>query len=203
MGTPRQMLTLDVGRRNACRNTVYLGEGDVNGTMLVVSVTEYGSPFDCEGYTPYLMVPLRDGSVYRKDGTATGNVVSIVVDESGLGNVNGRIPNAYVSLEGEDGTMTSTQRFDVFVVESHREAVAPDSFVTDLESLTTRVAALEKALRDALETEGQTDGTNTGDDEPTTSDEPSTGDEPTTGDEPPTGDEPTTGDDTGDTEGGA
>lgn len=146
MGVPRQTLTLDVSRRNASRHIVHLGEGDVNGTMLVVSVTEDGVPFGCDGYQPFLMIPLRDGSVYRKEGTAAGNVVTITVDESGLGNVNGRMPGAYVSLEGEDGTVTSTQRFDVLIAESRREAVAPDTFVTDMEALTARIAALESAL---------------------------------------------------------
>jgi hypothetical protein len=68
------------------------------------------------------------------------------VDESGLGNVDGRLPGAYVSLESEGGVVTSTQRFDVVMEKSGRESVAPDTFATDLEALTARVAALEAAL---------------------------------------------------------
>lgn len=165
MGAPRQLLTLDVGRRNASRHVVYLGEGDVNGTTLIVTVTEGGTPFDCDEYVPYLMVPVRDGTVYRQEGTASGNTVTITVDESGLGNVSGKLPGAYVSLEAEDGTVTSTQRFDVCVIESWRESVAPDTFATDMEALEKRVAALEAALGIAADDgTGQTDdGTADGD----------------------------------------
>lgn len=163
MGAPRQLLTLDVGRRNASRHVVHLGEGDVNGTTLVVTVTEGGTPFDCDEYTPYLMVPVRDGTVYRQEGTASGNTVTITVNESGLGNVSGKLPGAYVSLEAEDGTVTSTQRFDVCVIESWREAVAPDTFATDMETLERRVTALEAALGVTTDDDGQNDGDATDD----------------------------------------
>jgi len=177
MGTPRQTLTLDVGKRNASRRMVYLGEGDVNGTVLVVTVTENGNFFDCSEYTPYLMVPVRGGTVYRQEGTAIGNVVTVTVDESGLGNVDGRLPGAYVSLESEGGVVTSTQRFDVVMEKSGRESVAPDTFATDLEALTARVAALEAALGIAGDgTQGDdTQGDGSGDG-------PSDGQDGTTGD---------------------
>ena len=146
MGAPKQTLTLDVGKRNASRRIVYLGEGDVNGTVLIIYVTEDGKPFDCSEYTPYVMIPVRNGTVYRQEGAASGNVVTVTVNESGLGNVDGRLPGAYVSLEAEDGTITSTQRFDVTIIKSNRESVAPDTFATDLDALIARVAALEAAM---------------------------------------------------------
>lgn len=158
MGTPRQTLTLDVGRRNASRQVVYLGEGDVNGTVLIVLVTEDGAPFGCDGYTPYLMVPVRDGVVYRQEGSAAGNVVTITVDESALGNVDGRMPGAYISLEAGDGTVTSTQRFDVSVSKSGRESVAPDTFATDIEAINARLAAIEAALGIAGQDDAGGDG---------------------------------------------
>lgn len=157
MGAPKQTLTLDVGKRNASRRIVYLGEGDVNGTVLIIYVTEDGKPFDCSEYTPYVMIPVRNGTVYRQEGAASGNVVTVTVNESGLGNVDGRLPGAYVSLEAEDGTITSTQRFDVTIIKSNRESVAPDTFATDLEALTARVAALEAAMGMATD-DTQSDG---------------------------------------------
>lgn len=168
MGAPKQTLTLDVGKRNASRRIVYLGEGDVNGTVLIIYVTEDGKPFDCSEYTPYVMIPVRNGTVYRQEGAASGNVVTVTVNESGLGNVDGRLPGAYVSLEAGDGTITSTQRFDVTIIKSNRESVAPDTFATDLEALTARVAALEAAMgmaADDTQGDGSDDTQDNGPDE--------------------------------------
>ena len=117
--TPTQTITLDLSRRSERPQRVYLGQGDRNGTTLRVLVTDDGEPFDCTGLTPYLMVGWS-GSV-RQEGTVSGNVVTIPVDESAFGDWHGTTGNAYVSLESGD-MATSTQRF---VVTMHASAAAP------------------------------------------------------------------------------
>ena len=49
MSAPTQNITLDMGRRSESRKVVYLGQGDSNGTMLVVTLTECGRPYDATG----------------------------------------------------------------------------------------------------------------------------------------------------------
>lgn len=118
MPTPKQTITLDVNRRDASPPRVYLGSGDHNGTTLKVILTEDGRPHDTE-LTPYLMIGWGTGS-YRQEGSVSGNVATIPIDEANLGDFYGVTGNAYISLEGED-VITSTQRFVVHVAKSAAE----------------------------------------------------------------------------------
>ena len=120
MPTPKQTITLDVNRRDASPPRVFLGGGDRNGTLLRVNVTEDGRPFDCTGMTPYLVTP-----VCRWQGTASGPMLEIPVDESMLGDYSGTTGGAYVSLESED-MATSTQRFVVTVYPRVPEPEEPE-----------------------------------------------------------------------------
>lgn len=138
---PRQSITLDVGKRRTKRECVTLGGGDVNGTDLVVTVTEDGRPFDCSEYVPFLMVPVGDGC-YRQEGEAAGSVATITIDESQLGGHVGFLTGAYLSLEGED-VVTSTQRFDVEVLRP-----ADGSEVASLE---TRLAEAEATIAELMQ----------------------------------------------------
>ncbi len=117
--TPTQTVSLDLSRSGVLSQRVHLGCGDRNGTVLKAIITDGGDPFDCDGLTPYLVVPM-DGSTVRWEGTASGNVATIPIDESDLGDFSGKVGDAYVSLESDD-MATSTQRLTIVVLEGASE----------------------------------------------------------------------------------
>lgn len=123
MSAPTQNVTLDLSRIGALPPRVYLGSGDRNGTVLKAIITDDGAPFDCDGLTPYLVVPLD--TTVKWQGTASGNVATIPIDESALGDFVGKVGNAYVSLESDE-MATSTQRLTVVVLEGASEDAADD-----------------------------------------------------------------------------
>jgi len=118
MYAPTQNITLDMGRRTESRKVVYLGQGDSNGTTLMVSLTDGGRPYDVSGLTVTLTISVC-GEMFTFDGTANGNMAQFQIDESTLGDVNGRFRGAYVSISDETFT-TSSQRFDVEVLPSFK-----------------------------------------------------------------------------------
>ncbi len=123
--TPTQTVSLDLSRSGVLSQRVHLGCGDKNGTVLKAIITDGGDPFDCDGLTPYLVVPM-DGSTVRWEGTASGNVATIPIDESDLGDFSGKVGDAYVSLESDD-MATSTQRLIVVVLPGATEESTDES----------------------------------------------------------------------------
>ena len=143
---PTQSISLDVNRSKVSRERVYLGEGDRNGTVIEVAVTENGRPFDCSPYTPYVMIPVGK-TLYRSAGESHGSVLTLPIDESRLGNFSGTIGAAYVSLEDEDGIVTSTQRFTIHVAEAADEnAEAPETYASDLDELYVKAKSIADAM---------------------------------------------------------
>lgn len=126
---PMQNITLDMGRRSESRRVVYLGQGDSNGTTLVVSLTEGGRPYDATGMTATMTVPI-EGVAINFAGEVTGTTARFAVDESLLGDVSGRFRGAYVTLSSE-GSTSSSQRFDVEVYQSFAPAAEPAEDPTD------------------------------------------------------------------------
>ena len=104
-----------MGKRTESRKVVYLGQGDSNGTTLIVSLTEDGRPYDATGMEASLTIPICDVA-HVFTGTVSGTTVRFEIDESTLGNVNGRFRGAYVTLAGD--FTSSSQRFDVEVLQS-------------------------------------------------------------------------------------
>ena len=117
MIAPTRKLELDVVSGGEVRDRLRLGQGDRNGMRLVVNLTEDGLPFDCTGYTPYLMIPIGRRR-YRQEGEVNGDVATFLVDASRLGDFVGTVGGAYVSLEAGGEAVTSTQRFSVEVTRS-------------------------------------------------------------------------------------
>lgn len=144
---PTQLIRLDVSRSKVSRERVHLGEGDRNGTILEVMVTENGEPFDCTPYTPYVMIPVGN-MLYRSVGTSDGQTLTIPIDESRLGNFSGTVGAAYVSLEDENGEIvTSTQRFTVHVARAADEnAEPPETYASDLDELYVKAKSIAEAM---------------------------------------------------------
>lgn len=117
---PTQNIALDMGRRSESRRVVYLGQGDSNGTTLVVSLTEGGRPYDATGMTAVVTVPI-EGVAVNFEGDVVGTTARFAIDESMLGDVSGRFRGAYLTLSS-DGSASSSQRFDVEVLQSFSPA---------------------------------------------------------------------------------
>lgn len=148
MATPTQGIELDVGREGVGPE-VWLGEGDSNGTVLRVRVTEGGEDFDIEGYEPFLMVLLPDGrTIYRQGGTVEGGEAVVAIDESRMGNAVGTTRTAYLSLE-RDGVATSTQRFPLRILRAADDGADPEPYVSDLDELYERAEELIGDLEEA------------------------------------------------------
>lgn len=116
---PIQSITLDMGRRTESRKVVYLGQGDSNGTTLLVSLTEDSRPYDATGMSATVTMPIYDNGAKVFSGDVNGTTVRFDIDESSLGNVNGRFRGAYVTLYGD--FISSSQRFDVDILPSFTE----------------------------------------------------------------------------------
>ena len=67
-----------------------------------------------------MTVPI-EGVAVNFEGEVLGSTVSLSIDESLLGDVNGRFRGAYLTLSSDEST-TSSQRFDVDVLESFSPA---------------------------------------------------------------------------------
>ena len=117
---PTQNIALDMGRRSESRRVVYLGQGDSNGTTLVVSLTDGGRPYDATGMTAVVTVPI-EGVAVNFEGEVVGTTARFAIDESMLGDVSGRFRGAYLTLSS-DGSASSSQRFDVEVLQSFSPA---------------------------------------------------------------------------------
>ena len=120
-----QRFTLDVSKEPAVLPVLYLGQGDKNGTTLVAELYDNGVALSASGYVPSFEMRLPGGKAYYKvDGTLSGNVATIPIDETYAAAVAGRACTAYVSLKS-GGNVVSTTRMNVAVLESATNDVNP------------------------------------------------------------------------------
>ena len=120
-----QRFTLDVSKEPAVLPVLYLGQGDKNGTTLVAELYDNGVALSASGYVPSFEMRLPGGKAYYKvDGTLSGNVATIPIDETYAAAVAGRACTAYVSLKS-GSNVVSTTRMNVAVLESATNDVNP------------------------------------------------------------------------------
>ena len=120
-----QRFTLDVSKEPAVLPVLYLGQGDKNGTTLVAELYDNGVALSASSYTPSFEMRLPGGKAYYKvDGTLSGNVATIPIDETYAAAVAGMACTAYVSLKS-GGNVVSTTRMNVAVLESATNDVNP------------------------------------------------------------------------------
>ena len=120
-----QRITLDLSK-DLLPPTIFLGQGDSNGTTVEVEVEDGGNPVALASFDVRLCVglPKRGGS-YEVMGTKSGNVASFDVDETYAAAVPGRSGFAYVQLLQGDDVICSTSRATVIVERSHTDGVDP------------------------------------------------------------------------------
>lgn len=119
-------ITLDVSKEPAHEPTIYLGQGDKNGTTLVVNLFDNGSVLDLTDKTVSFLMRTPGGTdYYQSTGTVSGNTATFVIDETYAAGHVGNTDVAYVKVSYGDTEITSTSRIRVTVLASATEGVEP------------------------------------------------------------------------------
>ncbi len=109
-----QRIQLDISKRPCIAPVVRLRQGDRNGTILAVDVTDNGEAADLSGLDATLLATLPDGSMYQAAGTVSGSTATFQIDETDM--PSGTAKLAYVELS-DDGATYSTQGFTLTIEE--------------------------------------------------------------------------------------
>ena len=127
-----QSVSLDISKRPAIVQTLYLGQGDKNGTTLNASIYENGLAFSLTGKSAkFAMRSPKGAGYYEVDGTVSGNVATFAIDETYAATVAGTTDCAYVEILEGDTIIASTNRFRVVVLESATENTDPNGAYTN------------------------------------------------------------------------
>ena len=126
-----QTIKLDLSKTSKRRQTVFLRQGDVNGTTIVVEVEDNHSPFDVTGKDVTLVLRAPRGEAYVEiEGTADGNTATFLVNEAYAAATAGKSGLNYMKIE-DDGTVSSTGSFDTVVLEDGTEGVEQEQMYTN------------------------------------------------------------------------
>ncbi|MRX82262.1 BppU family phage baseplate upper protein [Eggerthella guodeyinii] len=119
-----QTLELDISKRGGGQ-CVIIGQGDKSGTTIEAHVYDNGATVALAGYTVQLVARLPDRAHYaRLNATASGSVITCVVDESKLASVSGYTDEAYFTL-AKGGATYSTERFALDIKRSGLDGQTP------------------------------------------------------------------------------
>lgn len=124
-----------------------IGQGDHNGTVVVVKVTDGGAAFDLSGYDVFFEMLLPDRETYyRKAGVAERDVATFTIDERYAGQVPGDTKVAYVSIEDGENLVASTERISVHVERSARYAAeVPETWMSGIDETIAAMKAADDA----------------------------------------------------------
>lgn len=148
-------LTLDLNKSRAS-SPVRLRQGDKSGTTITALILDHGATADLTGMTAQLVMELPDGTqYYRKSASVSGNVVTVVVDESTAASVPGRTANAYIQTLQGTTVKASTGSFVVEVLpdalEGHTVPESYDSAIQDaIDALDAAVEQMPDMVEDVL-----------------------------------------------------
>lgn len=119
-------ITLDVSKEPAHEPTLYIAQGDKNGTTLVVSMFDNGQVLDLTGLGVAFCMRTPGGQdFYQVAGTVNDNVATFLIDETYAAGHPGTTNVAYVVVVDGDTEITSTSRIQVVVLPSATEGVEP------------------------------------------------------------------------------
>ena len=107
-------LNLDISKLTNIIQTVYVGAGDHNGTVLDMTVFDWGIPADITGMTASVEMRLSDGSALSIPCAITSpSKASATIDAQDLDGL--QVYFAYLSIVDGDRAY-STERFEIVVV---------------------------------------------------------------------------------------
>lgn len=135
---------LDISKEPVSLNSLTIGQGDQNGTTVQASIYDNGTAFALANYSVYFNMLLPDGkTMYRQAGTKSGNVATVVIDETYAGQVAGTTNVAYFTFEQSGTVIASTERLSVRILRSATDGEPAQSWVSGLDEL---ISAMEDAL---------------------------------------------------------
>ena len=108
-------ITLDVSKQPTEQRIVRVGEKDMNGTTLVIAITDHGEPLLIGDLAASLLVKFSEADMYEIAGTASGSTATFTINAESM--QPGRTDKACVQLAGDDFIL-STGRFELEVLES-------------------------------------------------------------------------------------
>ena len=142
-----QSITLDVSKQSGMMPVIRIGQGDKNGTTIEATIYDNGSPLSLSGYSVRFEMRLPDGTSYYQssNGTISGNVATIPIDETYAGAVDGITKIAYIVVYSST-VECSTNRINVVVFESAEEgADAAHAYESGIIEATERAIAAAEA----------------------------------------------------------
>ena len=153
-------ITLDVSKEPAHEPTLYLGQGDMNGTTLVVNMFDNGEVLDLTGLSVKFCMRTPDMlEFYEVAGAVSGNVATFSIDETYAAGHPGSTDIAYVQVIDGDTESTSTARMRVVVLPSAKDGVDPapaykeliDEFIEEnQEAVDEIIEAAQEVLDDGI-----------------------------------------------------
>ena len=124
-------LTLDLAKaKQRQQQTIFVRQGDQNGTTIVATITDHGVAASTTGLTARFQMRLPDGThYYRKAATLSGNVATVALDEAQAASAVGRTDVAYFQLLQGSTVVASTESFTVIVLpDALADATVPESY---------------------------------------------------------------------------
>lgn len=106
-------ISLDVSKQPNVAPVVRVGQGDLNGTNLVVNVLDHGDSLTVNSYDASLLIKFDESTMYDISGTTSGSQATFTINAQDM--EPGRTRNAYVSIDGGSFVL-STSRFDFEVL---------------------------------------------------------------------------------------
>lgn len=150
-------ITLDVSKEPAHEPTLYIAQGDKNGTTLVAHMFDNGQVLTLTGKTVAFCMRTPDGlDYYQVAGTVSGNVATFLIDETYAAGHPGITNIAYVVVADGDTEITSSSRIQVVVLPSAKDGVAPapayvsliEAFLAEAQAEVDEAVAAAEAIVD-------------------------------------------------------
>lgn len=121
-----QTIQLDVSKSPAIAPVLHLGQGDANGTTLVVELYDNSAALSMSGKAARLCIQQpRKAGYYEVDGTVSGSTATFAIDETYAASVAGVSDVAYVQVLEGTTVIASTNRFRVVVLNGASDGVDP------------------------------------------------------------------------------
>ena len=124
-------LTLDLAKaKQRQQQTIFVRQGDQNGTTIVATITDHGVAANTTGLTARFQMRLPDGThYYRKAASLSGNTATVALDETQAASAVGRTDVAYFQLLQGSTVVASTESFTVIVLpDALADATVPESY---------------------------------------------------------------------------
>ena len=141
-----QYISLDISKQPTPQQ-VRLGQGDANGTQLVVSIFDEGVAYSLTNYSVRLEMRLpNSNNYYSVNGTKSGNVATFNIDETYAAVTHGFDGFGYVDILSGSTVICSTSRFQLVVLQNAQDGADPStSYSSGIVEATERANAAAEA----------------------------------------------------------